>query len=52
MLADAAGQWEEAFSRALSEGHVTEDDRSGYIVYHMPVSDPTDDDEDDSLDEP
>jgi hypothetical protein len=45
-------QWEEAFSRALSEGHVTEDDRSGYIVYLMPVSDPKADGEDDGLDEP
>lgn len=44
--------WEEVFSRALSEGHVIEDDRGGYIVYLVPVSDPTADDEDDSLDEP
>jgi hypothetical protein len=45
-------QWEEAFSRALLDGHVTQDDRSGYIVYLVPVTDPSGDDEDDSLDEP
>ena len=47
-----ASQWEEAFSRALLEGHVTADDRNGYIVYLVPVADPSNDEEDDSLDEP
>jgi hypothetical protein len=51
-LAQEASQWEEAFSRALSEGHITEWDRDGYIVYLVPVSDPTDDKEDEILDEP
>jgi hypothetical protein len=50
--ADEATHWEEAFSRALLEGHITEDDRSGYIVYLVSVTDPTGNDEDDSLDEP
>jgi hypothetical protein len=45
-------QWEEAFSGALLEGYVTEWDRNGYIVYLVPVSDPTGNDEDESLDEP
>ena len=51
-LEEEASQWKEAFSRALLKSHVTEDDRSGYIVYLVPVTDPTRDDEDDSLDEP
>ena len=49
---EEASQWEEGFSRALLDGHVTEWDRDGYIVYLVPVSDPTEDEKDDSLDEP
>jgi hypothetical protein len=45
-------KWEEAFSRSLLEGHVREDDRDGYVVYLVPVSDPSDDEGDNSLDEP
>ena len=49
---DEVSQWQEAFSRALLEGYVTEDDRRGYAVYLVPVTGPTHDDEDGSLDEP
>ena len=52
---EEVSKWEAGFSRSLLEGHVTEDDRGGYIVYLVTVTDPTDDDEDaedDSLDEP
>jgi hypothetical protein len=52
---DEVSQWEATFSHALSEGHVTQFDKSGYIVYLIPVTDPTADDEDeedDSIDEP
>jgi hypothetical protein len=51
-FAEEVSHWETGFNHALSEGHVTEDDRGGYIVYLVPVSDPTADDEDDGLDEP
>jgi hypothetical protein len=51
-FAEEVSQWEEAFSSAQMEGHVTEWDRDGYIVYLVPISDPTGDEEDESLDEP
>ena len=51
-FAEEASEWEEGFSRALSDGHVTEWDRNGYIVYLVPVSDSTGDEEDEALDEP
>ena len=49
---DEVSQWEAAFSSALLDGHITDDDKDGYIVYLVSVSDPTGDEEDNSLDEP
>ncbi len=49
---EETSQWEVGCGRALLEGHITEDGKRGYIVYLVPVTDPTADDDDDSFDEP
>ena len=45
-------RWEEAFSRAILNGHVTQDAGSRSLVSLVPVADPSSDGEDESLDEP
>ena len=45
-------RWEEAFRRAFSDGHVTQDAGRRSLVSLLPVADPSGDGEDESLHEP
>jgi hypothetical protein len=45
---DEIARWEKVFVQARLDGEVTEDDRDGYLVFLVPITDPIDD-EDDAL---
>ena len=42
---DEIAKWERAFAQARLEGNATEEDRDGYIVFLVPITDPTEEED-------
>ena len=42
---DEIAKWEKAFAQARLEGEATDEDRAGYIVFLVPIIDPTEDED-------
>lgn len=42
---DEIAKWEKAFAQARLEGNATDKDRDGYIVFLVPITDPTEDED-------